>query len=92
MNLVRDWDLQIHAIGADTFFKMIIRRHPEGKEVWAWALEWNHSIRVIGFAGREEEVREITAHRPDVPFDVVHEESNHSVRVRTVSPPLAARR
>lgn len=88
MDLVRDWDLRIHAIGADTFFKIIIRRHPDGKEVWAWALEWNHSIRVVGFAGDEAAVYAVASEAPEVPLDTVHEEPGKWLRMR-VDVPIA---
>lgn len=86
MDKVRDWDLRMHAIGADTFFKLIIRRCPQGREVWAWAVEWNHSMRVVGFAGREDAVTDVAADAPELAFDVVHEGPAEWVRMRTDVP------
>jgi len=55
-DLVADWDLRVHAIGADGFFKVLICRHPNELLVWCWALEWNQNQRVIGFMGDREEI------------------------------------
>lgn len=81
MELVRGWDLRVHAIGADTFFKKLIRKHPE-KDVWAWAVEWNHSMCVIGFAGDKAAVQELTKTLPPLEFNQVHEAPNRRVRMR----------
>lgn len=52
--LVSGWPYRIHAIGADGFFKVVIRRSPEqDPPLWAWALEWNKAFRVVGFFGDE---------------------------------------
>lgn len=46
------WHHRVHAIGADEYFKTVIRRAPEnGQGLWAWAVEWNKNYRVIGFFG-----------------------------------------
>lgn len=73
MDLVKTWDLRIHAIGADTFFRMIIRRDPAGREVWAWAVEWNHAIRVVGFAGDETVIRSLAVGLPALDDDIALE-------------------
>ena len=83
MDLVRDWELRVHAIGADTFFKLLIRRHPEGLAVWSWAVEWNHSIRVVGFAGDEDVIRSIISNAPVHQMELVHETDHESIRFRT---------
>ena len=57
-DMVRDWPGRVHAVGADTFFKIVIRRAPqEEPPVWSWALEWNHSLRLVGFFGDDEAVQ-----------------------------------
>lgn len=83
MNLVRDWDVRVHAIGADTFFKLLIRRHPNGAAVWSWAVEWNHAIRVMGFAGDEATVRSLLASLPDQPMEIIHETEKEWILFRT---------
>lgn len=86
MDLVRDWDLRLHAVGADGFFKMIIRRHPDGREVWAWALEWNHGLRFIGFHGDEADVQNLCNGIPPLQFTVLKDEPEHKMRVRVDIP------
>jgi len=73
MEIARDWQLCLCAIGADTFFKVLIRRHPENLAVWLWALEWNHSMRIVGFAGNEDVIRSLLSSAPDQPNDLRYE-------------------
>ena len=82
----RNWTEYVYAVSANDFFKMIIRRHPKEQEVWAWALEWNHSIRVVGFAGDRNAVEDFKSDIPDLPFQVVHEEPGQWMRMRTETP------
>jgi len=49
--LTSTWDSRIEGAGADGYFKIAIRRDPSGAEVWSFALEWNRSLRSIGFFG-----------------------------------------
>ena len=53
MRAVKEWELRLLFVGADGFFKMIIRRHPS-EECWSWALEWNHNLRIVGFFCQED--------------------------------------
>jgi hypothetical protein len=57
MTAIKDWDCRLHAITADGFFKAMTRHHPES-DCWAWAIEWNHSLRLIGFFGEREPAQE----------------------------------
>lgn len=51
-DLIAHWPHRVHGIGADAYFKVIIRRAPNDEPpLWAWALEWNRSHRLIGFLG-----------------------------------------
>ncbi|HEV7988633.1 MAG TPA: HNH endonuclease signature motif containing protein [Candidatus Binataceae bacterium] len=36
---LQSWNPRFAGIAAREFFKATVRRHPEGKQVWAWALE-----------------------------------------------------
>lgn len=82
MALAREWDIRLCAIGADTFFKALVRRDPGGTEVWLWAFEWNHSIRVVGFAGNEDAVRSLLATAPDHATAVLSETEKELIRFR----------
>lgn len=50
MRGVVTWEPRCIAVAADGYFKIAIRRHPT-ITCWSWAVEWNHNMRVIGFAG-----------------------------------------
>lgn len=50
MQATNDWDMRVHAVGANEFFCCSIKRHPAA-ECWSWALEWNHQHRLAGFLG-----------------------------------------
>ena len=54
------WPTRVRGIGADGFFKIALKRHPEDKLVWSFALEWNKSVRIIGFFGDDEIARAIS--------------------------------
>lgn len=66
----RGWHVRMRGALADGYFRIMILRHP-GKELWAWALEWNRNVRVIGFFGNEEAVRWATSFAPEIDMQVV---------------------
>ncbi|PWS37126.1 hypothetical protein DFH01_09660 [Falsiroseomonas bella] len=59
-----NWLPRFRGIAANGFFKAVIRRHPELKPIWSWALEWNRSMRIVGFFGEETLVEEAAAALP----------------------------
>lgn len=63
-SLMNSWQFRVQFVGADGFFKLRTRRHPGNRDVWAWAIEWNQSLRVVGFFGAEAEVRNAVATLP----------------------------
>lgn len=83
MDLVRKWDVRVHAIGADGFFKLLIRRHPEGLPVWSWAIEWNHAMRIVGFAGDEGAVQSLVESVPEQPTQLISQTEKEWMRFRT---------
>jgi hypothetical protein len=82
MKEISTWDVRLHGIAADTFFKAIIRRHPENPKLFAWAFEWNHSVRVAGFAGDRGDIGVLAKSIPELTYDIVHEAPGEFVRVR----------
>jgi hypothetical protein len=66
-NLVRSWELRVCLNGADGYFRALIRKD-SSKLLWAWALEWNKSIRCIGFVGEETPMREALRALPELEF------------------------
>jgi len=63
MTHVAGWEPRFIGLGADGFFKIILRRHPT-LVCWSWAVEWNHNYRVIGLAGPEPD---LTQSKPEFP-------------------------
>jgi hypothetical protein len=52
------WHWRVHGIGADEYFKIVIRRHPDQHlALWMWALEWNQGYRIAGFFGAPPAIR-----------------------------------
>lgn len=45
-DVAREWEPRLHAVTADGFYKIWIRRCPEEPPVWAWAIEWNRNYRL----------------------------------------------
>jgi hypothetical protein len=60
MRSILAWEHRLHVIAADGFFKAVIRRHPDA-ECWAWGLEWNHNLRLIGLFGESNAIQEFTS-------------------------------
>ena len=49
-DVVDDWCVRVVGTSAGGFYKVAIRKDPYDP-CWSWALEWNHSLRVVGFFG-----------------------------------------
>ena len=58
MTTVIGWEPRLLASAADDYFRVAIRRHPH-HVCWSWALEWNSNVRLGGFFGEAEPVREL---------------------------------
>lgn len=83
--LCRGWAPRVHAIGADSFFKLLIRRDPTS-EVWAWAMEWNRGVRIVGLTGDKKRIATLAETMPDLAFEMAHEAENEMLRYRTEIP------
>jgi len=84
-----DWEWRLHAVTADGFFKALTRLHPNGT-TWAWAIEWNHSMRLIGFFGELGPAQTLadTFARPQI--HTVHEAPGEMLRYARETPLLEA--
>lgn len=78
MGQVYSWRCRFLGGTAQNFFKVAIRDHPQGG-VWSWALEWNHSVRVVGLFGDESAATDFFDSLPKLKMDRVSE----TVRIRT---------
>jgi len=85
MNAVTGWSARVVAVGADGFFKVAIRRHPSA-ECWSWAVEWNHSIRAIGFFGDRHVAQDLADSFEEPVSYGLFQESNMYVRLREEIP------
>ncbi len=79
----KEWNHRILAIGADAYFKILIRRHRDGDPIWAWALEWNQNFRIIGFFGDSDGVRGVAETMPSLDLEVMHGVPGRTIRIRT---------
>lgn len=57
-DLVEPWDHRVHGIAASGYFGVCIKKSPDPRGLWSWALEWNRTFRVIGFLGDEQSARD----------------------------------
>ena len=85
MAAIGEWDCRLHAVTADGFFKTVTRRHPLG-ECWAWAVEWNHSHRLIGFFGQRKPAQEIVDGFPRPKLHTIFEAPNRFLRYSMETP------
>ena len=81
MDAVVGWEPRFLGIGADGFFKIIIRRHPSAV-CWAWGLEWNQKYRVVGFFGKQETAQEIANAFPPLGARTLVQNSNEYVKFK----------
>ena len=54
---LQSWNPRFAGIAAREFFKATVRRHPEGKQVWAWALEMEPELSRYRVLGKRENVK-----------------------------------
>lgn len=84
--LSRDWNPRLHAVTAEGFYKIWIKRRPNNPAIWSWALEWNRTYRVAGFFGEKEALDKVMAGLPESGMRTLHERGEHRVRLRREVP------
>lgn len=82
MDITREWPLAFSCIAAEGYFKVLIRRNPHNRSAFSWALEWNGSTRVVGFAGNDEIIEAILASAPSEPMRILQETEKEVTRIR----------
>lgn len=85
MAAVVTWEPRVIAIGADGFFKAIIRRHPAAV-CWSWALEWNHKYRIVGFFGEHKVAQQIVGAFPSIEVTTITQGPDKYLRYRIETP------
>jgi hypothetical protein len=81
MRSTRRWNVHLDAICADGYFKASLRRHPR-EMCWSWALEWNHSVRLIGLLGERVPIDQVTSRLKPLSSRSIREANRSIVRVR----------
>lgn len=57
-NIIEGWEIRLNLITAKNNFKCNTRKK-HNEECWSWALEWNEFYRIIGFWGKEIQIKRI---------------------------------
>jgi hypothetical protein len=86
MDTTKDWLGRVHAIGADGYFKITIKRKSATEEIWSWALEWSQNFRLVGFFGREELVEELERTIPELEMTMMQQSASGRTRYRIATP------
>lgn len=81
MDAVLQWESRVLGGTADGFYRAAIRRHPDAY-CWSWALEWNHSLRVVGFFGDEKAAQKIVSRFPKHEWKTLTKGGKPSLRYR----------
>ena len=84
-DIVVDWELRVRGVTTDGFYKVMIRKSPEAT-CWSWALEWNHTLRVIGFFGDLQTIQNVTNSLPKLKLHVIPQGPNVTIRYRQEIP------
>ena len=80
------WEYRLHAITADTFYKIWIRRRPGDPAVWAWAMEWNHTFRIAGFVGEPPGLTALLTDLPKLKVEEIAHSRDDYIRWREEIP------
>ncbi|MFK4794782.1 HNH endonuclease [Sphingobium sp. ZW T5_29] len=80
-----NWDGRVHAVTADGYFRLAIKKHPS-ELLWSFAVEWNESYRIVGFFGDEDELGRISARVPALHLETIHGQGTDRVRYRREVP------
>jgi hypothetical protein len=86
MRTVSNWQDRLIVGAADGYFKAAIRRHPKDEICWSWALEWNESVRAVGFLGQPEVVHEVVQSLPQLNERPLETTDGKKLRFRTETP------
>jgi len=81
MDTVATWKPIFLGIGADGYYKVVIRRHPSAI-CWAWGLEWNQNFRIVGFMGEPEALDEVLRAIPSIDMMTIPEGPDRLTRFR----------
>lgn len=81
----KDWDWRVHAVTADGYFKLAIKKHPDRLN-WSFAVEWNESYRIVGFFGDTDWLHEIRDRVPQQAMETIYARGDEVLRQRREVP------
>lgn len=81
-DLVVGWEPRFIGGTAQGMFKIVIRRAPDSA-CWSWALEWNESIRVVGFFGEPVQIEQMTLALPSMDAHWLDGEDGSRIAIRS---------
>ncbi|MEZ5713416.1 MAG: hypothetical protein R3E11_12400 [Sphingobium sp.] len=81
----KGWDLRIHAVTADGYFKLAIKKHID-ELIWSFAVEWNESYRIVGFFGDTAGLIKLRDRLPKLAMQTIHTKGDDWVRHRREVP------
>lgn len=82
----KNWPLRVHAVGAEGYFKCLIRRVSESEDLWSWALEWNQNFRLVGFFGCPDLLDKLEKTVPPLTLETIFAEPGKVLRYRAEIP------
>lgn len=74
-DLTNSWPVAFAGIAAQGFFKVKLRRMSSASQLGSFALEWNKSLRVVGFFGAQDEFNCIAK---TIPINAGHPLDEHT--------------
>jgi hypothetical protein len=83
MNEISNWQDRLLVSTNGGFFKARIKRHPAAP-CWSWALEWNHSLRLIGFFGDRSTAQDVVNSFPSLEHHDLNDEWRFREEIRLV--------
>jgi hypothetical protein len=85
---VGSWPALVDVSTAAGFFRAILRRQGVDDAPWFWALEWNKSVRVIGWIGRPDMPPSVFEELPPLNWRIAGKPGESRYRVREEIPLL----
>lgn len=85
MTETKGWDWRVHAVTADGYFKLAIKKHPDRLN-WSFAVEWNESYRIVGFFGDIDGLMGLRDSVPELAMETIHAQGDDWIRQRREVP------
>lgn len=84
-DLVVAWPPYFLGGTGEGLFKIALRKSPDA-QCWSWAIEWNESLRVVGFFGDRDRIAEIVDSLPELSERQIQQPDGSTVVARTEVP------